>query len=121
MEAVGGIRTGGASIQPIAVGRYLLCEEIPSGGMAAVHLGRLLGDGGCVRTVAIKRLHAQLARDPEFVAMFRDEARLAARVSHPNVVPVLDVVTADRELFLVMEYVRGVPLSRLRHRLVGGR
>ncbi len=99
-----------------AIGRYRLCEEIASGGMATVHLGRLLGAGGFARTVAIKRLHAPLARDPEFVAMFMDEARLAARISHPNVVPVLDVVTGEGELFLVMEYVRGAPLSRLRTR-----
>jgi serine/threonine-protein kinase len=54
-----------------------------------------------------------LARDPEFVAMFLEEARLAARVRHPNVVPTLDVVADDGELFLVMEYVAGESLARL--------
>ncbi len=81
--------------------------------MAAVHLGKLRGPVGFSRTVAIKRLHAHLAKDPEFVAMFLDEARLAARVHHPNVVPVLDVVTEGDELFLVMEYVHGETLSQL--------
>jgi serine/threonine-protein kinase len=81
--------------------------------MATVHFGRLVGPAGFSRAVAIKRLHAQFARDPEFVAMFIDEARLAGRIFHPNVVPTLDVVATDSELFLVMEYVRGAPLSRL--------
>src|SRR5262249_24957061 len=84
-----------------------------TGGMATVHLGRLSGPVGFTKTVAIKRLHAQFAHDPEFVAMFLDEARLAARIQHPNVVQTLDVVSTDGELFLVMEYVRGETLSRL--------
>ena len=62
------------------IGRYALYGEIASGGMATVHFGRLIGPAGFSRTVAIKRLHPQLAKDPEFVAMFLDEARLAARL-----------------------------------------
>ena len=95
------------------LGRYAIYDEIAHGGMATVHLGRLLGPAGFARTVAIKRLHPQFAKDPEFVAMFVDEARLAARIHHPNVVPTLDVVTLAGELFLVMDYVRGEPLVRL--------
>ena len=95
------------------VGRYALHDEIAAGGMATVHFGRLLGQAGFSRTVAIKRLHAQFAKDPEFVAMFMDEARLAARIHHPNVVATLDVVARDGELFLVMEYVPGESLSKL--------
>jgi len=95
------------------LGRYALYEEIASGGMATVHFGRLLGVVGFAKTVAIKRLHPQLARDPEFVSMFLDEARLAARVRHPNVVSTLDVVALERELFLVMEYVQGDSLRHL--------
>jgi len=81
--------------------------------MATVHLGRLLGPVGFSRTVAIKRLHAQFASDPEFVSMFLDEARLAARIRHPNVVPTLDVVATGGELFLVMDYVPGESIARL--------
>lgn len=95
------------------VGRYALYGEIAAGGMATVHVGRLLGPSGFARTVAIKRLHPQFARDPEFVSMFLDEARLAARVQHPNVVATIDVVATEGELFLIMDYVRGEPLSRL--------
>jgi serine/threonine protein kinase len=95
------------------VGRYALYGVLASGGMATVHFGRLIGPVGFSRTVAIKRLHAQFASDPEFVAMFLDEARLAARIRHPNVVPTLDVVATAGELFLVMEYVPGESMARL--------
>ncbi len=95
------------------VGRYAVYGEIASGGMATVHLGRLLGPVGFSRTVAIKRLHAQFAKDQDFVSMFLDEARLAGRIQHPNVVQTLDVVANDQELFLVMEYLQGESLSRL--------
>jgi serine/threonine-protein kinase len=105
---------GGMQAKPVAeVGRYLLYEELASGGMATVHLGRLVGPVGFSRTVAIKRLHPQLAKDEDGVAMFLDEARLAARIQHPNVVQTLDVVQTSGELFLVMEFVRGETLSRL--------
>ena len=95
------------------VGRYLLCDAIASGGMATVHLARLMGPEGFSRTVAVKQLHPQFSRDPEFVAMFLDEARLASRVRHPNVVSPLDVISCPPELFIVMEYVHGASLSRL--------
>src|SRR4051812_25689690 len=98
---------------PRMVGRYILYGEIAAGGMATVHFGRLSGPVGFSRTVAIKRLHPQYAKDPEFVTMFLDEARLAGRIRHPNVVPTLDVVATDGEIFLVMEYVQGESLSRL--------
>src|SRR5947209_13778125 len=95
------------------VGRYALHGEIAAGGMATVHYGRLLGQAGFARTVAIKRLHAQFAKDPDFVAMFLDEARIAGRIRHPNVVPTLDVVVQNGELLVVMEYVHGDSLARL--------
>jgi serine/threonine-protein kinase len=85
--------------------------------MASIHIGRLLGPVGFSRTVAIKRLHEQFARDPEFVAMFLDEARIAARVRHPNVVPTLDVVAMDNEIFLVMDFIQGESLSFFLKRL----
>jgi serine/threonine-protein kinase len=81
--------------------------------MATVHVGRLRGEGGFGRTVAIKRLHPQFVHDPEFVEMFLDEARLVARIRHPNVVPTLDVVAAENELFLVMELILGESLAKL--------
>ncbi|HEY8080312.1 MAG TPA: serine/threonine-protein kinase [Labilithrix sp.] len=98
---------------PTKLGRYVLYSELASGGMARVHLGRMFAPGGFSKTVAIKRLHPHLARDPAFVTMFLDEARLAARISHPNVVSTDDVVAENGELFLVMEYVQGETLARL--------
>ena len=97
----------------IEIGRYVLHAELASGGMATVFLGRLRGQVGFSRTVAIKRSHPGFAKDPEFVSMFLDEARIAARIRHPNVVPVLDVEARDGELFLVMDYVHGESLARL--------
>ena len=91
----------------------MLYGELASGGMATVHFGRLSGPVGFSRTVAIKRLHPHYAKDPDFVTMFLDEARLCGRIRHPNVVPTLDVVTTHGEIFIVMEYVAGEALSKL--------
>src|ERR1700733_1970655 len=98
---------------PRPIGRYKIYGEIASGGMATVHVGRAAGHAGFARTVAIKKLHPQYAADPEFVAMFLDEAWLAAKVHHPNVVQTLDIVSQDGELFLVMDFVDGESLSRI--------
>ena len=95
------------------MGRYVLYGELASGGMATVHFGRLSGPVGFSRTVAIKRLHPHYAKDPEFVTMFLDEARLCGRIRHPNVVPTLDVVATEGEIFIVMEYVAGEAFSKL--------
>src|ERR1700722_10497763 len=81
--------------------------------MATVYLGRISGAGGFQRFVAIKRLHPHLAREPEFIQMFLDEARLAARIHHPNVVPILEIGATDNGYYLVMEYVEGDTLARL--------
>ena len=95
------------------VGRYVLFDAIAAGGMASIHLGRLRGAAGFNKTVAIKRLHTHLLADREFVTSFIDEARLASRIQHPNVVPMLDVLEADGELLLVMEYVHGLSFARV--------
>jgi serine/threonine-protein kinase len=102
------------------IGRYALGPAIASGGMATVHVGRVTGSLGFSRTVAIKRLHEQFAQDPKFVSMFVDEARVAARVRHPNVVPTLDVLVDAGEVFVVLEYVHGEALHRLMRALPAG-
>jgi serine/threonine protein kinase len=102
------------SVQPLlTLGRYAVFDVIATGGMASVHFGRLRGAAGFGRTVAIKRMHPHLAAEPALVTMFIDEARLAARISHPNVVSTLDVVAEGGEYYLVLEYVEGASLSRL--------
>jgi len=98
---------------PQRIDRYDLVAEIASGGMATVYLASLTGVGGFRRFVAIKRLHPHLAREQEFVEMFLDEARLAAGIHHPHVVPILEVGASERGYYLVMEYIEGDTLARL--------
>jgi eukaryotic-like serine/threonine-protein kinase len=93
--------------------RYELIAELASGGMATVYLARNTGVAGFQRLVAIKRLHPHLAREPEFIEMFLDEARLAARIHHPNVVPIQEVGQSDTGYYLVMDYVEGDTFARL--------
>jgi eukaryotic-like serine/threonine-protein kinase len=95
----------------LRLGRYETLRAIASGGMATVYLGRAVGAGGFERLVALKMMHPHIAAEPEFVAMFLDEARLAARVRHPNVVATIDLV--EDPLFLVMEYIEGPSLHLL--------
>jgi serine/threonine-protein kinase len=94
-------------------GRYVVYGEIASGGMATVEYGRRMGPLGFARPVAIKRPHAHFLKDPSFVAMFVDEARLGARLQHANIVPILDLVDDGGRLALVMEYVHGETLEKL--------
>lgn len=106
----------------LRVGRYVVGDRIAAGGMATVHIGRLRGAAGFSRTVAIKRLLPEFACNPEFESLFVQEARLVARIQHPNVVSTLDVVAEEGELILVMDYVAGETLARLMQAgTVGGR
>jgi serine/threonine-protein kinase len=93
--------------------RYELLGELATGGMATVYLGRLRRPMGFNRLVAIKCMHPQYAKDPSFASMFVDEARLTARLRHPNIVPTLDIVSDGGHLLLVMEYVEGESLAGL--------
>jgi serine/threonine-protein kinase len=81
--------------------------------MATVHLARIGAAAGFSRTVAIKRLHPHYAQDPDFVAMFVDEARIVSRIRHTNVVQTLEIESEGGELFLVMEYIHGEALAKL--------
>lgn len=93
------------------IGRYTVDSPFASGGMASVHLGRAKGPLGFSRTVAVKRLLPELASDADVTARFVDEARLASRIRHVNVVPTLDVVSERDDLLIVMEYVAGLSLA----------
>jgi eukaryotic-like serine/threonine-protein kinase len=95
------------------VDRYAICQPIGRGGMGVVHLGRRLGAMGFTRAVAIKQLHPRFARDPRFTSMLMDEARMAARIHHPNVAGTIDVLSDAGELYLVMEYIAGRSLAEL--------
>jgi len=100
----------GPRAKPERVGRYWLFRPFAKGGMASIHLGRLIGPVGFTRLVAMKVLHP-LCADHEHYTMLLDEARISSRVRHPNVVQTLDVVHDDQRVCIVMEYVHGVDLS----------
>lgn len=114
-----------ADRQPVAsfqgdpqLGRYELIAEIARGGMGTVLLARLAGAGGFQRLFAIKLLHRYLADDTEFVEMLLDEARIAARIHHPNVVSIQEVEqSAEHGYYLVMDYVEGFTLWDLANAL----
>jgi eukaryotic-like serine/threonine-protein kinase len=96
------------------VGRYELFGAFASGGAASVEIGRVRGDGGFTRVVAVKRLHPSRGPDDaKLRAMIADEAQIASRIIHPNVVVPFDVLLEGDEILLVMEYVAGDSLSRL--------
>jgi serine/threonine-protein kinase len=99
-------------------GRYELIHRLGHGGMASVYLGRAIGTAGFERLVAVKVIHPHLANESEFVEMFLDEARIAAKIHHPNVCETLDLGDDDGVFFMVMEYVEGETLSSLVRQLL---
>jgi phosphate/phosphite/phosphonate ABC transporter binding protein len=106
--------TRGPAARPRTIGgRYSVFEAIETGGLATVHLGCLKGDAGFARVVAVKLLHPHRAEDVELVKTLVVEAKRAARVRHPSVVPLLDVIAEAGEVALVMDYVPGETLARL--------
>ncbi|MEZ4288315.1 MAG: serine/threonine-protein kinase [Polyangiales bacterium] len=98
---------------PERIGRYRLCFELASGGMATVYLARADGVSGFEKLVALKRIHRHLAKEREYVDMFLDEARIASRITHANVCSVFDFGESNGEYFIAMEYLVGEPLSRV--------
>jgi eukaryotic-like serine/threonine-protein kinase len=104
--------TGGG----ISLGKYRLIAELGHGGMAEVFLAVVRGPAGFNKLMVIKQIRPQLAEDPEFLGMFLDEARLAARLSHPNVVQTNEVGHEAGRYFIAMEYLEGQPLNRVLHR-----
>jgi serine/threonine-protein kinase len=103
---------------PEMIGRYRLCFELASGGMASVYLARSEGSAGFQKLVALKCIHPHLAQEKGYVDMFLDEARIASSITHPNVCSVFDCGEADGEYFIAMEYLMGEPLSRVHRRVL---
>ncbi|MEX1368542.1 MAG: serine/threonine-protein kinase [Nannocystaceae bacterium] len=107
--------------EPLAVGktvgRYELIHRLGHGGMAAVFLGRATGRAGFEKLVAVKVIHPHLAAEPEFVEMFLDEARIAARLHHPHVVEIHDLGDDDGVFYMVMEYIEGETLASVLRQL----
>ncbi len=92
---------------PVRLGPYELLQKLATGGMAEIYIARREGPHGFSKRIALKRILPQLAADPEFVAMFIDEARLCAQLTHPNLVQVFDFGEEEGELYMAMELVEG--------------
>lgn len=108
--------TSGAPSTPPRCGRYELLVRIGKGGMASVYLARVTGEAGFTRLYALKVMHPHLGEHAEFVDMLMDEARIASRLHHPNVVSTVDLGNDGGRYFMVMDYVEGVALDRLLRR-----
>jgi eukaryotic-like serine/threonine-protein kinase len=98
---------------PGKIGDYEVVAKLADGGVGTVYLARRRGPANFSRLVAIKRLHAQFATAPSFVTMFTDEARLAARIHHANVVSIVELGTDEDGYYVVMDYVEGSNLGHL--------
>jgi eukaryotic-like serine/threonine-protein kinase len=98
-------------------GKYRLIAEIGRGGMAEVYLALLQGDLGFNKLVVLKQIREDMSDDPELLSMFLDEARLAARLRHPNVVETHEVAQENGHTYMAMEYLEGQPLHRIFQRV----
>jgi serine/threonine protein kinase len=94
----------------VLAGKYRLIAELGQGGMATVYLAVAMGDSGFRKLAVVKLLRPEFAIDEEFIQMFLDEARLCARLSHPNIVHTYDVGVDEGEHLIAMEYLDGVSL-----------
>jgi serine/threonine protein kinase len=97
---------------PERIGLYRIVCPIGLGGMGIVYLGCAEGPGGFERQMAIKVIHQQFSRDPRFSTMFFEEARIMARIHHPNVVPVYEVGEDLGRCYIAMDYVDPLPMIR---------
>src|SRR3954466_16129171 len=98
------------------LGKYRLVAEIARGGMGIVYLAMVHGPGGFNKLVVVKELKPELVEDPGFLAMFLDEARLAARLNHPHIVQTNEVGNDGNRYFMAMDYLDGRGLDRVRRR-----
>ena len=94
-------------------GRFEILKKIATGGMAEIHVAKMEGVEGFEKLVVIKLLLKELAEDQKFVQMFLNEARLASRLNHPNVVQIYDLGVSDGEYYIAMEFIHGESLYRL--------
>lgn len=94
-------------------GKYLLLEKVAVGGMAEVYLAKSSGANGVNKFVAIKRILPQFSNNPEFIAMFKEEAKVAINLSHSNIVSIYDFGIEQDQFFIVMEYVEGRNLRQI--------
>jgi serine/threonine-protein kinase len=98
------------------LGKYHLIAEIARGGMGIVYLALIQGKAGFNKLVVVKELKAELVEDPGFLTMFLDEARLAARLSHPNIVQTHEIGNEGERHYMALEYLDGRTYERVRKR-----
>lgn len=101
-------------------GKYQLVCKLATGGMAELFLAKAAGPMGFEKTLVLKRILPQLADDPAFLEMFLNEARVVARLEHPNIVQIFDFGQAEGSWFLAMEYIDGPNLRILSKRAQAG-
>jgi serine/threonine protein kinase len=102
---------------PRRIGRYDIVTLLGEGGMAQAYLAVSRGPGRFNKLAVIKRILPDLSQDPNFVEMFLDEARLTARLHHPNIVQTFDAAEHDGNYLLAMEYLDGLPLTKIYRRI----
>jgi|GEM_PF-1070940 len=105
----------------IPFGKYQLVAKLAIGGMAELFLAKQEGPGGFSKTVAVKCILPHYAQNNEFISMFMDEARVASRLNHPNVVQILEVGDVDGIYYMAMEYIPGQNLKAFNKRLYSDR
>jgi hypothetical protein len=99
--------------EPERFGKYVLTSRLAVGGMAEVFRAKLLGEAGFERSVALKRILPGFSEDEAFIKMFIDEARIAGRLTHGNIVQTLELGRCDGTYYIAMELVAGMDLSTL--------
>ena len=111
---IGAPPPGGSPAEPFPrLGDYQLVKKLGEGGMAEIFLAKRFGASGFVKNVVIKRIRRELSHRSRFVSMFRDEARIAAKLDHPCIAQVMDFGEVDRACFICMEYVSGADLRAI--------
>lgn len=98
-------------------GNYILLEKLAAGGMAEVYLAKKIAASGVQKFVAIKRILQQFSDSEDFIAMFKDEAKIAINLSHSNVVSIYDFGTENAQFYIVMEFVEGRNLRQVLNRM----
>ncbi len=93
--------------------RYEILAPIGVGGMASIYLARIAGPAGFEKPVALKVIHRHLAAEPTFLEMFRNEAKIAAQLNHPNIVQTNELGEEDGIYYIAMEYLRGESSSEV--------
>jgi serine/threonine protein kinase len=105
------------SLQPgTLIGRYVVVRKLAEGGMAEIFLAAVQGPEGFEKEVVIKRIRPAFANDPAFIQMFVEEAKVVSRLSHANIVQIIDFARHEETYYLAMEYVRGRSLSEAHKR-----